>query len=185
MPFSLVTEDVLKEKDKMLAHFRESGSYSYPPLKEYRSENLLKERKGLMFAILIAETKEGERVVFIQYSYKVSYFALYLAVYGFAVFVKRIAVSRKFRHGELFKREDIQSDIIFNEQEYTLELRESYRSYCWFIDGKQIPDSDIRCITLPSSVESGIHEALVIVTTNDGTILSTRTEFTIPQEEQP
>ena len=57
MPFSLVTEDVLKEKDKMLAHFRESGSYSYPPLKEYRSENLLKERKGLMFAILIAETK--------------------------------------------------------------------------------------------------------------------------------
>lgn len=63
MPFSLVTEDVLKEKDKMLAHFRESGSYSYPPLKEYRSENLLKERKGLMFAILIAETKEGERVV--------------------------------------------------------------------------------------------------------------------------
>ena len=81
--------------------------------------------------------------------------------------------------------EDIQSDIIFNEQEYTLELRESYPSYCWFIDGKQIPDSDIGCIKLPGSVESGIHEALVIVTTYDGTILSTRTEFTIPQEEQP
>lgn len=81
--------------------------------------------------------------------------------------------------------EDIQSDIIFNEQENTLELRESYPSYCWFIDGEQIPDAKTQYITLPDSIEPGIHEAFVIVTTHDGTILSTRTEFTIPQEEQP
>ena len=63
MPFSLVTEAVLKEKDAMIRHFEESGSYSFPPCDEYRSANLVRERKGLMFAILIALTKEDERVV--------------------------------------------------------------------------------------------------------------------------
>ena len=63
MPFTLITEEVLKEKDAMIRHFEESGSYSYPPSNEYKSSELMKERKSLMFSILIALTKEGERVV--------------------------------------------------------------------------------------------------------------------------
>ncbi len=63
MPFCLVTEKIRREIDSMLSHFEESRSYSYPASDEYRSENLLKKRKGLMFAVLIAKTKEGEEVV--------------------------------------------------------------------------------------------------------------------------
>ena len=68
MPFSLVTEEVLKEKDDMIRHFEESGSYSFPPSEKFKSRNLFHERKGLMFAILIAETKEGEKITLRGYS---------------------------------------------------------------------------------------------------------------------
>lgn len=63
MPFSLVTDEVLKEKDNFLFYLESTKSYSFPPSDEFKSSNLLKERKGLMFALLIAETKEGERVL--------------------------------------------------------------------------------------------------------------------------
>ena len=63
MPFSLITDEIRSLVKETIAYFEESGSYSYPASGEYKSANLLKERKGLMFAVLTALTREGEKVV--------------------------------------------------------------------------------------------------------------------------
>ena len=61
MAFTLITEDILKEKDEFIRHMEETGSYSYPESKDYSSLELTEGRKGMMFSLLLARTKGGER----------------------------------------------------------------------------------------------------------------------------
>ena len=61
MAFTLITEDILKEKDGFIRHMEETGSYSYPESEEYSAEELNEGKKGMMFSLLIARTKGGER----------------------------------------------------------------------------------------------------------------------------
>ena len=62
MPFMLVTESLEKEKDKFLSEIKKNSSYSFPPSSEYPLSELY-EKKGMMFSLLIGESRSGEEVV--------------------------------------------------------------------------------------------------------------------------
>ena len=62
MPFMLVTESLEKEKDKFLSEIKKNSSYSFPPSSEYPLSEL-HEKKGIMFSLLIGESRSGEEVV--------------------------------------------------------------------------------------------------------------------------
>lgn len=64
MPFCLFTEEVKEIINSTISYFESTNSYSFPPSDEFKTENLLKdERKGLMFSILVAKTKENKKVI--------------------------------------------------------------------------------------------------------------------------
>lgn len=63
MPFLLVTDEILEEKEKFLKHIRDTGSISYPEDADYPAAYLDNGRKGMMFALLIGRTRTGEKVL--------------------------------------------------------------------------------------------------------------------------
>lgn len=63
MPFTLVTEEIVAEKDEFIREIEESGSYSFPPSEEYPLADLTDGKKGMMFALLVARTSTGEKKI--------------------------------------------------------------------------------------------------------------------------
>ncbi len=63
MPFYLKNEETDEEYRKMLDHFQSTSSYSFPPDPDFPTSDILNSKKGMMFAILGARTKTGEKVV--------------------------------------------------------------------------------------------------------------------------
>lgn len=63
MPFYLKNEETDEEYKKMMDHFKSTSSYSFPADPGFSTDDILDLKKGMMFAILCARTKTGEKVV--------------------------------------------------------------------------------------------------------------------------
>ena len=64
----MITNELIEEKERFIGEIRESGSYSFPPSADYPVSDLEDGRRGMMFALLIAETKTKERIVLKAFS---------------------------------------------------------------------------------------------------------------------